>query len=32
MYSRMLNKKIIPSYDEMALYCNDNKELFLELN
>lgn len=32
MYERMLNKSETPSYEEMALYCRDQEDLFLELN
>lgn len=32
MYERMLNKKVVPTLEEMAEYCGTNAELFTELN
>lgn len=32
MYERMLDKKEVPTLDDMAKYCGNNKELFTLLN
>lgn len=32
MYERMLDKQIIPSFEDMAAYCGENAELFTQLN
>ncbi len=32
MYDRMLNKKIMPTVEEMTEYCGENAELFSALN
>lgn len=32
MYDRMLNKKIVPTIEEMTAYCGENAELFSAIN
>lgn len=32
MYDRMLNKKEVPTIEEMTAYCGENAELFSLLN
>lgn len=32
MYERMLDKQVVPTFEEMAMYCGENKELFILLN
>ncbi len=32
MYDRMLNKKIMPTIEEMTEYCGENAELFSAIN